>query len=119
MEYFHEFERSFLELNPAQFGWKDRIVSVRESKLKSHTFGQILGTVFQHSKPCAFDYYGLQRKSTGLINKLADSSDLNTIVCPVLHFQSIKIEHILEVNPELIHKFAEFKTTLLKIRGFK
>lgn len=118
-QYLYNFEDAFLNRNPHDILWKDRVISVRESRLKSHAFGQILGTVFEHPIPCAFDYYGLQRKSTALIHELATTTDKNTLVCSVLNFQSVKVEDILNIDSNLIQEFAQFKATLLKIRGFK
>ena len=96
-------------------------VTVKDCKLCNTPFGQFIGRVIEYGCPMVVDYYGYIRKSSGMIQLINGYKgiEIKTILVPVVHFASIKNEHIAELAPELLEGFQEFKGHLIKLRGFR
>ena len=117
--YMGEFERRILIE-----GWRRGFwgvwdsVTVRPGRLARQDIGRFLGTRFTSDHILAIDYYGLTKKSTRFMSMAADlgTHSFKTINAPVIHFASVKLEHILELAPDLVPKFAEFKESIKFVR---
>lgn len=101
----------------------EEIVPLRKTKLHFTKFATFTGSEFEYDKVLAFNYYGLFKISTG-ISKVVEEGraafpNVRTIKAKVIHFNSIKIEHIKELAPELLNDFPDFKRFLVDLRGFK
>lgn len=120
--YLNKFERDIIVkgIESGLLG-KDMMIPVRKGKLDNTEFGQMLGITFDHSDPAAIDYYGFIKKSSGLITKFADSSDvqIRAVRAPIVHFASIKVEDVSDLSSELVKDFPEFKKRLVSLRQFK
>lgn len=99
---------------------KDRMVSIKTGKLETTSFGEIVGSFFNSNVPCAIDYYGLLKKSSSFIKAFVecDVVKIRTVKVPVVFFASLKIEHINDLNADLVRDFPLFKRQLLSFRGF-
>jgi len=101
------------------FGKKE-MVATRNGKLARTPFGRLIGSQLEFVNPLAIDYYGHLKKSTGFFDMLTEvDSQVRMIECDVVHFASIKIEDIVEIDPGMVAKFPVFKKQMLKRRGFK
>lgn len=92
-------------------------VPIRPGKLLKTDFGGFIGQSFQHKDLIAFNYYGLFKISSGIINVDRDGS--NTVMAPVIHFSSVKIEDVEQHCKELIVDFVSFKKSLVVLRWKK
>jgi len=119
---FHKYKERF-ERNVLLKGLKKGIlgrkalVSRKKGRLAQSNFGKIMGTLFYSDVPCAFDYYGLVKKSTELLKKFVENPS-SVIETQVVHFASVKIEHIIELDKSLVEGFPEFKKIVIQLRGF-
>jgi len=107
-----------------KFG-KCELASTRGSKLGKTKFGIWLGFTIDSDIDFIIDYYGYFKKSRGFNQKVmeyhAESSgkQIKAIETIIVHFPSIRIEQIADINDELIGGFPTFKACILKKRGFK
>lgn len=109
-----------------KFG-KSTLISVRDGKLSRGSFGKDVGRLMDTPLVIAVDYYGLVKKSKGLVARIRREAEelrgrqLKMVSAPVVHFASVHIEDVAEltVNPYLIGKFVEFKKLMIRKRGFK
>jgi hypothetical protein len=92
-------------------------VPVKKGKLDRTRFGLIIGSVFEHELPIVIDYYGLLKKSTGLL-KLGSTTKLRRVEATAVHFPSIRMNTIIELSPDLARGFSRFKRKLVNLRGF-
>lgn len=103
------------------FKGKKRMVPLKDGKLDSSKFGKFLGNRFDYKTPMAIDYYGLIKKSTGFENKITDMGkdiQIKALEILVIHFASIKMEAISQLNNNLIVDFPRFKKFLVELRAF-
>jgi len=119
-EYMRGLEVGFLVRFSHVLG-KVEFVPVREGRLANTYFGKRVGKKFQSDKVVAIDYYGLYKKSTGLLEEIASmrGKQVRMIEATVVHFASIRIESVLALAPAQVAGFVEFKNMLLEMRGFK
>ncbi len=90
------------------------LISSRSGKLQNTNFGLFIKRYFEYEDILALNYYGLVKLSTGLSHRNAfDSKRL--IRSPVIHFNSVKIEHIEKFNSDLLPDFVKFKQRLVKL----
>ena len=101
-------------------------VPVAKGRLASTVFGRFMGPWIQSDVPFAVDYYGLLKRSSGLYQEimrlqrgLLVGRQLKIISAPVVHFASIKLDHMSRLAPHLLMEFSVFKETILKARGFQ
>lgn len=97
------------------------MVPVKDGKLDSTPFGKFLGNRFEYDKPLVIDYYGLIKKSGGFIDKYNSYTDVEVrrLKSSIVHFASIKIEDIVNLDKDLAVDFPGFKKYLVALRGFK
>lgn len=104
---------------------KEELVSVYGTRLGKTKFGTLLGFIIDSDINFAIDYYGCIKKSNGLIRQiLQDKKDfkpgqLYKVFSTVVHFPSIKIEQIAELNSDFLSSFMQLKKTILQKRGFR
>jgi hypothetical protein len=100
---------------------KDVMVPVKDGRLDNGSFGKFLGNSFSYDKVLVIDYYGLLKKSKGFSDKCASYDDIEIVRLrsPIVHFASIKIEDIVNLDPNLAVDFVGFKKYLVALRGFK
>jgi len=120
--YLHTFEKSVV-ISGVENGvfTKEGKVAVKECKLCNTPFGEFIDTKLKYNRPMAIDYYGLIKKSAGMM-AIVDgykNIEIKSIIVPIVHFASIKHEHISSLAPELLSMFSGFKEYLIELRGFK
>jgi len=88
------------------------MIPVKNGKLDSSEFGRFLGNKFEYNKPLAIDYYGLLKKSTGFDEACCKYCEVEIIrmKTDIIHFASIKIEDMSELDKDLIVDFPAFKS---------
>jgi hypothetical protein len=100
----------------------DTIIPLRRKKLNGTPFADFVGDSFEHNDVLAFNYYGLVKLSSGAVKivkeNIAVFPNLRTIKSKVLHFNSVKTEHIRKLAPDLLPEFSEFKMFLVGLRDF-
>lgn len=118
-DYLIEFENKVLLKMYLSCGssMKTEPVPIRPGKLLKTNFGALIGQSFEHKDLIAFNYYGLFKISSGIIK--ADRRGSNTVVAPVIHFSSVKIEDVEKHCKELIVDFVSFKKSLVELRWKK
>ena len=101
---------------------KSVMVPVKDGKLDSTPFGNFLGNKFTYDSVLVIDYYGLLKKSDGFANKYDDYKaevEIRRLKSDIVHFASIKIEDITNLDKSLAVDFPGFKKYLVDLRGFK
>jgi len=100
---------------------KDVMVPVKDGRLDITPFGKFLSNWFDYNSVVVIDYYGLLKKSKGFLDKCAsyDDVEIRRLRSPIVHFASIKIEDIVNLDPDLAVDFVGFKKYLVALRGFK
>lgn len=98
---------------------------VRAGKLSKTGYGKVIGPKFDSDVSFAVDYYGLLKRSTALLKEIEWLRDqlsgrqVKTVECLVVHFASVRIEHVARYNQNLVAEFPMFKSELLAVRGFR
>ena len=99
---------------------KKEIVPLRSGKLASTTFADFVGGSFNHNSLLAINYYGLYKLSNNIIDTVNKAenifSEIRSIKSPVIHFNSIKMEQVFLLAPELGEEFLDFKKHLVRLR---
>ncbi len=118
-EYLKKFERKIVipGYERGLFG-KIQSVATRRGKLDKSNFSNVVRTNFKYGKPFAIDYYGLIKKSSGFldISSLKRIPLKTSIDAPLVHFASIKIEHISRIDREMLIDFPRFKEAIVNAR---
>ncbi|MGD9156824.1 MAG: hypothetical protein PVG39_00320 [Desulfobacteraceae bacterium] len=122
-DYLCKFERQVIYTGfmMGRFGErKEEIVPLRYGKLSKSEFGEFIEKTFDAGVLLAINYYGLFKLSTEII-KAAESvrhifGEIRSIKSPVVHFNSIKIEDVKELAPELFPDYLEFKKYIVELR---
>jgi len=98
------------------------IVPLRKRKLHDTDFAEFIGPEFKYDMVLVFNFYGLFKLSNGAKAVVENSKgafpNIRTMKARVIHFNSIKIEHIKELAPELLSDFPDFKKFLVDLRKF-
>jgi len=100
---------------------KSELVPSREGKLSRTPFGRKIGMRVENDFPLSIDYYGHMKKTTGFYEMLKEvgEAQVRMVECIVVHFASIKIEQIVEIQSDMVAGFPVFKKQMLRERGFK
>ena len=102
-----------------------KMIPVRPGKLAKTRFASLMGSTFNYIPSLVIDYYGLLKRSTGLVEKILEmkrkiqGKQLRLIKVPVIHFASVRMEDVAASAPELVAALPEFKKTILSARGFE
>jgi hypothetical protein len=103
---------------------KKKAVPVSAGKLAKRKIGAILGDQVRSEEIIVLDYYGYMKKSQGfqaMVREVIASlkgKQLKMVEAPVVHFNSIRLEILAKIAPDLVTKFAEFKKAVLDAREF-
>jgi hypothetical protein len=90
---------------------------IRNGKLHSEPFAELLGTRFFYAKPAVIDYYGLHKRSTGFMTKAVRlGTFLSGFEAPLVPFSAVHDAEIKALCPELLHDFSDFKAQVIKAR---
>ena len=99
------------------------MVSTKRPKLLFTKFGRFVGEAFKHEDLLVLNYYGLNKLSTGFLNKVQklrnEGFDIKTVETIVVYFAAIKMANITTFAPELTNGFTDFKDYLVDMRGFR
>jgi len=97
-------------------------VPLRKKKMNFTDFANFIGSDFEFPEVLSFNYYGLFKISSKTKEIVQQNSTafpgLRTIKSKVIHFNSIRMEHVKELAPELLSDFPDFKHFLVNLRGF-
>lgn len=99
-------------------------VSINRSRMAYTALAKNLGPQIKTSKIFAIDYYGYVKKTNGFIDSLhiqmglLRGKQIKSMRVPIVHFASIKMEDIAEINQNMLKEFPRFKKTILTLRGF-
>jgi hypothetical protein len=98
------------------------IIPLRKKKLHDTELAAFVGPEFNYKSVLAFNYYGLFKLSSGGTEVVENCKlafpNIRTMKARVIHFNSVKMEHIKELAPELLNDFPDFKRLLVDLRGF-
>lgn len=100
-------------------------VPVPAGKLQKRTIGQVLGVEIATQEVLAIDYYGYTKKSSGFWGLVRDvmedqkGKQIKMVEAPLVHFNSIKLEVLAKIAPEVVPRFGDFKKAVLDAREFK
>lgn len=96
------------------------MVPVKNGKLDNSNFGKFLGNRFIYNRVMVIDYYGLLKKSGAFIDKYKSYTEVEVkrLKSGIIHFASIKIEDITNLDKSLAVDFPAFKNYLVHLRGF-
>lgn len=100
---------------------KKVMVPVKDGKLDITPYGSFLGNEFNCDNILVIDYYGLLKKSTGFSDACLEYTEveIRRLKSNIIHFASIKIEDIVNLDKDLAVDFPGFKKYLVALRGFK
>jgi len=88
-----------------------------DNKLAGHNLRKLIGTRFQWEQPAIISYYDVEKRSTGFMAQAVKiDSFCSTLRGHRVSFNSIKIEHIALLAPQLLECFAHFKQTIVETR---
>jgi hypothetical protein len=97
-------------------------ISVRPQKLFLSGFGRLIGHSFDYDQILVFNYYGLNKFSTGFLDEVKKAKEngveIKSIKSVVIYFSSIKLADISRFSPDLTNGFSEFKNSLVELRKF-
>ena len=103
-------------------GSQEKVISLRPGKLDETKLALFLGKEFQSSNVVAFNFYGFHKFSSGLIKVVNENKNIfpniKAIKSGIVHFQSVKIEHIQQLQKDLLPGFPDFKKFIVNLRGF-
>lgn len=119
-KYLIEFETKVLlpMFESGEYEIKTEPVPLRPGKLQDTPFGDFVGKEFNYNSFLSFNYYGLFKPSKEILNTKIGVSK-TTVKAPVIHFSSVKIEHIEKYCKNLIIDFVLFKKFLVSLRWDK
>jgi len=100
-------------------------VPVSPGKLQKCRIGRVLGETIAVSTIMVIDYYGYMKKSTGflrLVKEIAEEQkgkQVKMVSSTVVHFNSIRLEVVARIAPNIVAGFGDFKKAILDAREFK
>jgi len=100
------------------------IVPLSGGKWMQSELGEFIEKTFDSDFQLSINYYGAFKLSTGLISKVEKArqifpNSVRAVKTNVMHFNSIKMEHIKKYAPELYDDYPEFKKHLVSLRWKK
>jgi len=98
---------------------KNEPVPLSPGKLQGGLFGKAVGVRFDYDGVLSFDYYGLFKLSSTIVECKKDillAQKKSIIYSPVIHFSSVKIEHIEKYSRNLLLDFVAFKRYIVHLR---
>ena len=120
--YLDSFEREVIipGVDSGRLG-KKGMITIKKCKLSNTPFGDFVGLNLVHEVAMAIDYYGLIKKSVGMLRVIEEykNIEIKSILVPTVYFASVKNEDITELAPHLLNNFPLFKSYLIQLRGFK
>lgn len=117
-EYMNKLEQQVIVkgLEQGIFG-KKIWLPIRNGKLHSEPFAELLGTRFYYTEPAVIDYYGLHKRSTGFMAKAVRlGCFLSGFEAPLVPFSAVHDAEIKALCPELLHDFSDFKAAIIRVR---
>ena len=122
-KYLELFEKNIIigGIEKGLINFKKVMVPVKNGRLDETPFGNFLKNHFDYQPVLVIDYYGLLKKSKGFLNKCCsyEEVEIRRLKSDIIHFASIKIEDIANLDKSLASEFPAFKNYLVALRGFK
>lgn len=125
LDYIKKFEQMIAKGVKENIFTKAELVSIRGSRLGKTKFGVFIGFLIDSDIDFVIDYYGFFKRSKGFADKIKEyhenirTKQIKAIETIVVHFPSLRIEHIAELDSSLVEEFPKFKAILIQKRGFK
>jgi hypothetical protein len=99
---------------------KEETVPLRSGRFSGSPIERFMGKEFEYGKLLAINYYGYFKLSSEVF-RAVDSvkhifSGIRSAKCPVVHFNSIKIDHIAKIDPDMLQQYDEFKKKIVSLR---
>lgn len=122
-EYLNQFEKEVIVrgFHQKTFGLvKETTVPLRRGKLANTDLGWFIGDEFYFDKFLAINYYGYFKLSSGIYRVVEESEKIfpgiRSVRAPVVHFNSIKIEHVKQLAAAMMQNFPDFKKLIVDLR---
>lgn len=91
--------------------------TIRNGKLHSSEFAELLGTRFWADEPMVIEYYGLHKRSTGFMRKAEKVHGiLSGFDVPFVNFSSVRDIHLKSLAEDLLIDFPTFKQEIIRVR---
>jgi len=124
-EYLHQLEQRIMIKGFEEGVFKEKspeIIPLRKKKLHDTKFAEFVGPEFKYESVLTFNFYGLFKISSGgseVVNNCRKAfPNIRTMKARVIHFNSVKMEHLKELAPDLLNDFPDFKRFLVDLREF-
>lgn len=101
-----------------------KLIPIRQGRFSKSKFAKLLGSFILTDESVVVDYYGYLKKSYGFYVMVQEKVDqlegrqVRLVDAPVIHFSRVKMEHLVELAPELVVKFPKFKKRILEAKDF-
>lgn len=101
-----------------------KMVPAYPGKLAKRRIGRTLGVEIRSDLIAVIDYYGYMKKSSGFFKQLKQireeqvGKQLKMVEASTVHFNSVRLEVIAKIAPNLVEGFGDFKKAVLDAREF-
>jgi len=102
----------------------DKPVPAHFGKLHKRKICKVMGLEIDTEVIMAIDYYGYMKKSRGFNSQVKEvmdnfkGSQVKLLDAKVVHFNSVRLEVLAKLAPELVTDFGDFKKAVLDAREF-
>jgi hypothetical protein len=122
--YLREFEKAVVQGILDGLLGAVRHIPVSPGRLSRKRIGKTLGKEVDSDVSLVIDYYGFMKKSRGFNLEAKEvvkstGKQVKNIEAPIVHFNSLRLEVLGKINPELIQHFGDFKKAILDAREFQ
>jgi hypothetical protein len=116
--------------NAIRLGIENNILGVTKpvpahiGKLHKRKICKVMGVEIATDVVMAIDYYGYMKKSRGFNSQVKEvmenykGSQVKLLDAKVVHFNSVRLEVLAKLAPELVTQFGDFKKAVLDAREF-
>ena len=98
---------------------KPQIVPLKPGKLDSKPIADFVGSYFEYNGVLAINYYGFYKVSSGILDRIKKINRIfrvESVMSPIVHFNSVHANHIQLADKSLLGEWSEFKKYIAEIR---